>query len=140
MQNKFPILVFLFCLLFGSATAQEVQEKAHLAVTTWATKYQLDEAQQAKALKIAARKETQLAEIQSLLTTNPARYYAKLKAIQNGTLGSLKSVLTAPEQVKTYNQTLAQVRKDRSELRKKMQAEGRTKAEIEQAQIMIHAE
>jgi hypothetical protein len=141
-MRKTLILFTFTCCLFAAQAAQGQSsiEKYNLTTTAWANKYQMDEGQQAQALKIAQRKELQLVEIESLLATQPKQYYARLDAIQKGTLISLQKLFNSPEQKAAFDKTQMEVRKQRAQLKKELRAKGSSKAEIEQQLIRLHAE
>jgi hypothetical protein len=131
----------LFCLLSSLTTqAQTDITPVNILATTWSKKYQLDEEQQVKALKIAEDKLAQIESISALMTSNPKKYYAKLNDIQELTLKSLKNILNREEQVKTYNDTLADTAKKRATVQQQLQKQGASKAQIKQELVRIYAE
>ncbi len=139
-MQKFSIIIFFFLLGLSHICAQSDITPANITATAWSNKYQLDEAQQAKALRIAQRKHEQLESIAALMTTNPEKYYAKLDAVQKGTLASIERILNTPEQVKIYQATQAETRRKRAEIKRSMKSAGATKSEIKKELVRVHAE
>jgi cysteinyl-tRNA synthetase len=139
MQYRFIFtLVSLFFL--QTAFGQVSQPDATTLASNWSSKYDLDEGQQARALKIAQRKSKQLTQIAPLKETNPKKYYAKLNSVQEGTLASIKSILSTPEQLAAYQKTVVAMRSKRAEAKRQLKASGASKAEVAQQLILIHEE
>lgn len=138
MQKRLFILLLVLIQSFQLATAQSSVAKTQS--DAWIAKYDLNEAQQQKAIAIAERKQTQLGEIEPLKTTTPKAYYAKLDAVQNGTLASIRLLLDSKEQLAVYNTTLANNRKERAEAKKQLQKQGLSEQEISQRLVLIFSE
>ncbi|MGI9160098.1 MAG: hypothetical protein ACR2K1_10135, partial [Saprospiraceae bacterium] len=66
-------------------------------------------------------------------------YLAKMESLQNGTLGSIRRVLT-PEQRALFQQTQTAVRSRRAEKQKELRTQGADEAAIREAMLALYAE
>ena len=143
MKQIFAALFLLLCLPASQAqttAAAPGSDPAREATTRLTGKYQLDEQQQKLVYTIQTRKLRNLAAIESLKTSDPDRYLAKLESVQKGTQASIQRLLKTPEQVQAYNQTLAEQRRQRSARLEEMKAAGASKTAIAEALAGIYLE
>jgi hypothetical protein len=137
--------VLSFCVnIFAqtTTTAQNgvVETAARTNTDFLSKKYNLNEDQSKRMMTIQVRKLTNLAQIESLKTTDNAKYFQKLKNIQSGTLGSIRRLLVGKEQLAIYQKTQAELRTEKAKKRKQMAGKGLSKAEIDQALLDIYVE
>lgn len=144
------ILFLLFFLSTVALTAQKVSNAptvsaaddalARTATEQLVAKYQLNADQAKQMYTIQARKLRNLASIESLKTSDPAHYRAKLQSVQNGTLASTRRILQTKEQVALFDKTKVETRTRQAEKRKEMMLQGASKDAIEAAMLEIYAE
>jgi hypothetical protein len=137
--------VLSFCVnVFAqdTATSQKstVENAARTSTDLLSKKYNLNEDQSMRMMTIQVRKLTNLSQIESLKTTDNAKYFQKLKNIQSGTLGSIRRLLVGKEQMAIYQKTQAELRTEKAKKRKQMASKGLSKTEIEQALLDIYLE
>jgi hypothetical protein len=150
-------LIFVIALLLGAVTVSYAQPAAkpkaqpaplsaaaeaaaRTATQDLTTKYALNGDQAKQMYTIQARKQRNLASIESLKTSDPKLYDAKLQSIQKGTLASIRRILNNKEQVTRYEETQREVRNQKAIKRKEMTAAKASKADIEAALNAIYAE
>lgn len=104
------------------------------------TKYSLNPEQAQKMYTIQARKARNLAQIESLQSTNPALYRAKVQNVQKATLANIQQVLLTQEQKNLYQKTQSELRILRNKKQKEMATMNAPKEEIELALLAIYAE
>jgi|GEM_PF-2822021 hypothetical protein len=143
MKKLLLALVFLFGIQglgLSQASDASVKEVASQSSHQLTAKYHLNESQSARMGQIQLRKLNNLNDIQGLKDTAPELYNAKLKNIQQGTLGSIRRVLSTPEQVALYDQTQAEVRRLKAAKQKELLSLGWKPAAIEVALMDIYQE
>jgi hypothetical protein len=118
----------------------EREATARQATDALATKYTLSADQAKQMYTVQVRKQRNLAEIESLKTTNLAQYQAKVGSIQRGTLAGIRRILNNKAQVDLYQQTQAGVRNQKAVKRKELMAQKASKTDIEAALLDIYAE
>lgn len=144
-------LLIVFGLLFFTVSGVFSQDatpptgnphdaQAQAATELLTTKYTLTPDQAKQMYTIQLRKQRNLSEIESLKTSDPAKYNAKIASIQNGTTGSIKRLLKNKDQQKLFQQTQAEVRKLKAQKRKELVSKGASKAEIDAALNLIYVE
>jgi hypothetical protein len=94
--------------------------------------YDLDEKQAETAVEIQERRYRNLAEIESLATTDKDMYRHKYKAIQQSTDASIRRMLNE-EQMAIYNQRKTDIRNKRATKEAELKAKGLSVTEIEDA-------
>jgi hypothetical protein len=143
------LLVFSLFLAFGfHANSQAVTPPANSSDNPVAratteqlkTKYNLSADQAKQMYTIQVRKLRNFSEIESLKTTNPAKYLAKVTSVQNGTLGSIKRLLNNKDQVQLFQKTQSEVRAAKAVKRKELYSKGLEKKAIEAELLNIYAE
>lgn len=117
---------------------QDSEAKAATELLT--AKYALTPDQAKQMYTIQLRKQRNLSEIESLKTSDPVKYNAKIASIQNGATGSIKRLLKNKDQQKLFQQTQAEVRRMKAQKRKEMVAKGASKEEIDAALNLIYTE
>lgn len=149
MKHTFLTLGFLLTFVLAGFAQQQKSsghtipaddQVARAATEVLVAKYSLNADQAKQMYAIQARKQRNLAEIESLKTTDPVKYYAKLKSIQQGTIAGIKRTLRTKEQVTLFQRTQSQVRSDQAAKRKVMISEGATQEQVEAAMLDIYAE
>lgn len=113
-------------------SVQEVVEK-------FTTKYQLDETQEAKMVKIQQRRLHNLSEVSALEKENPAKYLQKRKAINTGTEVSIKMMLTKEQRI-LFDQDRIAVRMKKAEKTAELKAQGMTLKQMEPYMLAIEDE
>ena len=113
---------------------------ARVATEQLVAKYRLNADQAKQMYTIQMRKLRNLASIESLKTSDPARYRAKLQSVQTGTLASIRRILQTKEQVAIFDETKVRTRNLQAEKRKEMMTQGASKEAIEAAVLEIFAE
>lgn len=103
-------------------------------------KYRLNAEQTKKMHAIQARKQQNFAGIESLKTSNPALYRAKLESIQKGTQNSIRRLLNTTEQQKIFQETMAEQRRLRHAKREELHAQGASREAIDAAVLDIYLE
>jgi len=133
MIKKF--LTAIVALLF--VTALQAQSfNAQAAATELANAYSLDDKQKVEMVTIQERKARNLAEIQTLKSTDRATYIKKLKAIRYGTDASIKRLLTK-EQMQVFYAKSKERRQKESDVMSEMKAAGASQEEIQEALAQI---
>jgi flagellar basal body L-ring protein FlgH len=115
------------------ALAREATEKL-------VAKYSLNADQAKQMYRIQLRKLRNNADIAGLKASDPARYQAKVKSVQKGTLASIRRILQTKEQVDIFQKTQSDVRGKKSEKRKALMLQNASSAETEAAMLDIYAE
>lgn len=124
-------LTAIIALFF--VTAIQAQSFNTTDATTELTKiYNLDAQQQDEMAVIQERKARNLAEIQTLKTSDYDTYIKKLKSLQFGTDASIKRILNK-EQIEVFYKQNQIRRKKEADLMQKMKAEGATPEQINAA-------
>lgn len=113
---------------------------ARAATEQLVAKYQLNADQAKQMYTIQVRKLRNLASIESLKTSDPAHYRAKLQSVHNGTLASIRRILQTKEQVAIFDKTKVDTRNRQAEKRKEMMLQNASKDDIEAAMLDIYAE
>jgi hypothetical protein len=149
-MNKF--LFFLIFLLWGGASMQAQQTEATAAPTgindpeirkateALTEKYQLNADQAKQMYTIQVRKAKNLAQIESLKSSDPALYRAKVQNVQKGTLANIQRILTTKDQVALYKKTQSDLRVQRNKKQKELVGKNASKEAIENALLDIYAE
>jgi hypothetical protein len=140
------ILVLLFAILSGlsSATAQSTapvsNDAARTATDKLVAKYTLNADQAKQMYTIQERKQRNMAQIESLKTSDPVLYRAKVQSTQKGTLNSIRRILNNKAQVNLFDQTQRDVRNNRAEKQKELMVQKADKATIEAALLDLYQE
>ena len=134
------LCVNIFAQTTTTAQNSVVETAARTSTDLLSKKYNLNEDQSKRMMTIQVRKLTNLAQIESLKTTDNTKYFQKLKNIQSGTLGSIRRLLVGNEQMAIYQKTQAELRTEKAKKRKQMAGKGLSKAEIDQALLDIYVE
>ena len=149
-MNKF--LFPLIFLLLGGASLQAQQTEATAAPTgindpeirkateALTAKYQLNADQAKQMYTIQVRKAKNLAQIESLKSSDPALYRAKVQNVQKGTLANIQRILTTKDQVALYKKTQSDLRVQRNKKQKELVGKNASKEAIENALLDIYAE
>lgn len=149
-MNKF--LFFLISLLLGGASLQAQQTEAtaapsgindpeiRKATEALTAKYQLNADQAKQMYTIQVRKAKNLAQIESLKSSDPALYRAKVQNVQKGTLANIQRILTTKDQVALYKKTQSDLRIQRNKKQKELVGKNASKEAIENALLDIYAE
>lgn len=142
---KQVLMLFFSLLAFFPAYSQQqlpaaAAEAAQQDAKQLIAKYELNEQQAAEMLKIQQRKQRTLLELDTFKTADPALYRAKLASLQNGTLASIRRVLTTETQVSLYQKTRTELRTQRAEKRKEMMLAGATPEAVEDAVLTVYFE
>lgn len=134
-----------FCLAFlflGTLTfAQNKTEltPARKATEKFAVLYNLDPAQQAEMLKIQERKYRNLAEIESLKSSDAILYGKKIRALQYATFKSFERVLRK-DQMQIHRQQQTALRDKKAKTYKELKSGGASDAEINNQMLAIDLE
>jgi hypothetical protein len=145
-MKYFFVLPILMLLLAGSVQAQNTPaQTADDAVARTATdvlvkKYTLNADQAKQMYTVQVRKQRNLSQIESLKTTNPAKFRSKLQGVQQGTLSNIRGVLNTKAQVDLYKSTQGKVRLLQADKRKELMVKKSSKEEIDAALLEIYAE
>jgi hypothetical protein len=140
LHDMKPILFACFFFFAAAVAAQSTNTEARAATEALAAKYSLTEAQTAAMLRIQERKQRDLAKVAALKGSDPALYLDKMESLQNGTLGSIRRVLTSEAQQALFQQTQTTVRTRRAEKQKELRAQGADQAAIREAMLALYAE
>lgn len=125
----------------ASAALKPADEAAARAATeALVLKYAFNADQAKQMYTIQVRKLRNLAAIESIKASDPARYRAKLKSVYSGALASTRRILQTKAQVAIFDQTKVDIRQRQAEKRKEMMVAGASKDAIEMAMLEIHAE
>ena len=103
-------------------------------------KYQLNADQAKQMYTIQVRKAKNLAQIESLKSSDPALYRAKVQNVQKGTLANIQRILTTKDQVALYKKTQSDLRVQRNKKQKELVGKNASKEAIENALLDIYAE
>jgi hypothetical protein len=135
------LILFLPLLAFaGIIRAQSVSQEDIAAATTAAVElYQLEDSQLAEMQKIQARRLKNLADVESLRTSDYPLFLRKRSAIKAGTEASIKRLLNN-EQMKILTQQQIEGRKRTSELIQRLKQEGATPEAIKTAVLELNLE
>lgn len=109
--------------------AQDYSANVLQSTNEASTRYHLDAKQNAQMLIIEARRERNLAEIETLKETDYTLYLKKKKAIRENTIGSVNKILNN-EQRAILDQEKTAYRLETSDLIKQYKTEGKSKSEI----------
>jgi hypothetical protein len=145
MKNFF-VLPILMLLLLGGAQAQNAPTQtatdaaARTATDVLVKKYTLNADQAKQMYTIQVRKQRNLAQIEGLKNSNPAKFRSKLHVVQQGTLRSVRGVLNTKAQVDLYKETQGKVRLLQADKRKELMVKKSSKEEIDTALLEIYAE
>jgi preprotein translocase subunit SecF len=120
-----------------TATNDQEIRKATEALTA---KYQLNADQAKQMYTIQARKAKNLAQIESLKSSDPALYRAKVQNVQKGTLANIQRILNTKDQVALYKKTQSDLRVQRNKKQKELVGNNASREAIENALLAIYAE
>ncbi|MBK9336506.1 MAG: hypothetical protein IPM98_07905 [Lewinellaceae bacterium] len=134
------LLALLFLLTVLSSTYAQTADPAREAADVLAKKYSLDAVQAENMYTVQVRKQKNLTEIVGLQASDPALYHAKLASVQQGTLASIRRVLTTKAQRDLFQQTQSEQRRLRGEKRREMEAQGDDPFAMEAAVLAIYME
>ena len=149
-MNK--LLFSLILLLLGGASLQAQKTEAPAAPTSTndveirkatealTAKYQLNADQAKQMYTIQVRKAKNLAQIESLKSSDPALYRAKVQNVQKGTLANIQRILTTKDQVALYKKTQSDLRVQRNKRQKELVGNKASKEAIENTLLDIYAE
>jgi preprotein translocase subunit SecF len=119
------------------ATNDQEIRKATEALTA---KYQLNADQAKQMYTIQARKAKNLAQIESMKSSDPALYRSKALNVQKGTLANIQRILNTKDQVALYKITQSDLRVQRNKKQKEMVGKNASREAIENALLAIYAE
>ncbi len=147
---------FVLFLLLGAAISMQAQKveaapaapgvtgvndvEVRKATEALASKYQLNADQAKQMYTVQLRKAKNLAQIESLKSSDPALYLAKVQNVQKSTLSGIRKILNNKEQVELYQKTQGEIRVARNKMQKEMAAKKASQQEINAALIGIYAE
>jgi hypothetical protein len=137
-MSKFLSLFFLLTALSFAYT--QTAAPAREAADRLIQKYGLDTDQADKIYTIQVRKQRNLAEIETLKTTDPVLFHAKLESIQQGTQAGIRRLLTTKKQRDLFQQTQSEQRRLRGEKRREMEEKGAAAADTKAAILDIYLE
>ncbi|HAD13925.1 MAG TPA: hypothetical protein DCF33_15985 [Saprospirales bacterium] len=110
------------------------------ATDALAEKYSLTADQAKQMYTVQLRKAKNLAQIESLKTSDPVLYETKVENVQKSTLSGIRRILNSEEQVALFQKTQTEIRAARSKKQKELVAKKATQQEINTALISIYAE
>ncbi len=114
-------MIAIFCANLSFAQSQERKDKEINFLTE---KLSLNDQQVNKLARVIQRKHDDFQVIQKYKSTNPKKYAAKLKALYEGTLTSIKLILQNDTQREAYRQYQINLRKQKGEMIKNYQKNG----------------
>lgn len=141
-MKKYLLLIPALFLAFAAFAQQETSASdpaVQEVVAKFTTKYQLNEDQEAKMVKIQQRRLRNLGEITSLEQSDPTKFLQKRKAINRGTEVSVKLMLTKAQRA-IFDQNRLSVRLKKAEKSAELKAEGMTPAQMEPYLLAIEDE
>ena len=136
------LLTAIFTLLFVlnlSAQGLNTVTADNSVVQKYTQKYDLNELQVEKMIKIQERRLKNLAEIQNLRNTDAKTYNQKRDAINKGSQTSVGMILT-PEQIVIFNETRVELRKEKAKKSVELKESGLSYEEIQIALIDLEDE
>lgn len=155
MKNSLLALI----LLFVSAVSSQAQSKEAAApvapaapgaavndvevrksTDALAVKYSLSADQAKQMYTVQLRKAKNLAQIESLKSTDPALYVAKVQNVQKSTLSGIRKILNNKEQVELYQKTQGEIRVARNKKQKELAAKKASQQEMNATLLGIYAE
>jgi hypothetical protein len=152
-KGLFSLLLILSGALYAQAQKIEAAPAAPAAAATGVndsevrkatdalvTKYSLTADQAKQMYTVQLRKAKNLAQIESLKSTDPALYYAKVQNVQKSTLSGIRRILNSKEQVAIYQKTQSEIRVARSKMQKELTVKKASQQEINAAMTSIYAE
>jgi len=110
--------------------AQDYSANVIQSTNDSSTRYQLDEKQKTQMFVIEERSERNLAEIETLRTSDYPLFLQKKQAIRKNTIGSIHRMLNAEQRLVLDQERLA-YRIETSDLIRQYRSEGKNKSEIE---------
>ena len=131
------LLTAIFALLFVinlSAQDQNTVTAENPVVQKYTQKYDLNEIQVEKMIKIQERRLKNLAEIQTLRDTDSKTFNQKRDAINKGSQTSVGMILT-PEQLVVFNEVRVELRKQKAKKSAELKESGLSYEEIQIALI-----
>ncbi len=114
-------MIAIFCANLSFAQSQERKDKEINFLTE---KLSLNDQQVNKLTRVIQRKHDDFQVIQKYKSTNPQKYAAKLKALYEGTLISIKLILQNDTQREAYRQYQINLRKQKGEMIKNYKKNG----------------
>lgn len=149
-KGLFSLLLILSGALYAQAQKIEAAPAAaatgvndsevRKATDALVTKYSLTADQAKQMYTVQLRKAKNLAQIESLKSTDPALYYAKVQNVQKSTLSGIRRILNSKEQVAIYQKTQSEIRVARSKMQKELTVKKASQQEINAAMTSIYAE
>lgn len=122
------------------AISAQRAEAAREATERLTAKYQLSAAQAKQVFRGQLQKLNNIEEVAALKTSNPSMYIAKMQAIQEGALNSLRIALSTREQIEIFERTQRELRIRRAEMRQSMMKQNAGAIEIEIALLDLFIE
>ncbi len=114
-------MIAIFCANLSFAQSQERKDKEINFLTE---KLSLNDQQVNKLTRVIQRKHNDFQVIQKYKSTNPQKYAAKLKALYEGTMISIKLILQNDTQREAYRQYQINLRKQKGEMIKNYKKNG----------------
>lgn len=131
------LLTSIFTLLFVlNLSAQDINKVTadHPVVQKFTLKYDLNDAQVEKMIKIQERRLKNLSEIESLRDSDAKTYHQKRKAINKGSETSVGLILS-PEQLTIFNEARIALRMEKAKKTAELKESGLSYEEIQIALI-----
>lgn len=130
MKNVILSLTFLLLAAGLSAQNKTDSNPAQNATEKLVHFYKLDASQQAEMLKVQERKYRNLAEIESLKTSDPQLYIQKVRALQYANDKSFERFFTE-EQMALHHQQQRALREKKAVAYKELKSSGASQQEID---------
>ena len=122
--------LFFAGMVFAQTNVSSTSPAVKDVVDKFTAKYNLDEDQVAKMVKVQQRRLRNLGEIANLENTDSAKFLQKRKAINSGMVTSIKMILTK-SQMQLFDQDQAAIRMKKAEKMAELKSQGLTQAEME---------
>lgn len=136
MKLFLALLLFVSSLTVATAQYSDPAVPAAAATTELAEKYQLTEAQQVQMQAIQTRYFTNLTKLEKLEDTDVETYVQKRKALQTGTQGSIKLLLTK-DQLPAFDRERRDRRRRQAEMVQALAKQGKSELEIQRAILEV---
>lgn len=125
------LFLFLAFICSISTYAQELTTPSLNKLQEWVQILELDATQQGEVSKIEMFHKKQVQELVQIKNSDVILYSKKMQAINTNALAKFRNILR-PEQLNIYQNKIEEREKEKVVLAKKMQAEGKSKDEIDQ--------
>ncbi len=141
-MKKYLLLIPALFLALSTFAQQEVASTdvaVQEVVQKFTTKYQLNQEQETKMVKIQQRRLRNLAEISSLEQQDPTKYLQKRKAINSGTEVSVKMILDKEQRV-LYDENRIEIRLKKAAKSAELKEQGMSTQEMQPYLLAIDDE